>query len=137
MRKEIGVFLFFSFITVQIFVTFTDRVLYPLNPYRMFSKNWQSGIEISGISAGRDADSSIKVWKILNIPFFQTNKIMMDIYYGKQTSYALKNHLCQYIANQMSLDHVKIYGEMDKYVITQNSLDHSHAFREKTFSCKL
>lgn len=64
--------LFPIIICAQCYVTFTSRNLYPLSPYRMFSKNWYDGIQMDQIHF-RNHSGIYRPWDLLKIPFFQAN----------------------------------------------------------------
>lgn len=58
----------------QAYASFSSQSVYPLNPYRMFSRNWKDGIvmaKVSYFSAGRSYDA----WEALAMPFFQANHV--------------------------------------------------------------
>jgi hypothetical protein len=84
---------FLIFLGAQLAVSFTHVPTYPLNAYRMFSKNWKVGITMERVvfsSGGREYSPG----ELFRVPFFQGNQASY-VTFGDPSSEAQRKALCQ------------------------------------------
>lgn len=135
--KTLLTIVFLAFATLQMGTSFCSTVTYPLNPYRMFSKNWKDGITISGFSVKSDKFEKIKVWKLIDAPFFQVNQIFWNAFASDKKSFNIQEKLCYQILQENHLTYAEIFLEEDNYKIINNKVSHSNTFRQRVFTCAI
>lgn len=131
--KLLGI-LFPTIFFIQVFATFSPLNLYPISPYRMFSRNWQNGIQMARISIQKD-NNWYTVPSLLQIPFFQANNIAFSTFIDNSTE-SQKIEFC----NQLN-KHIKapfsVYNQVIEFIRDDEELMKTNITNsEKIYECK-
>ena len=86
---------------MQIAATLNTQSLYPFSAYRMFSKNWKSGIVMTQIQFEDSSGKKYRPWDLLKIPFFQANNISFGTFLDPSPE-AQKLSLCSLLRTHIS-----------------------------------
>ena len=91
-RSVFGLVVLGAIVAAQMTATFCSVELYPLSPYRMFSRNWPAGIVMENVRLKMNG-REFTPWQALDIPFFQANSMMYQIFLDS-ASIELKTKTC-------------------------------------------
>lgn len=133
MKSPIIYLCFGFFVCANLYVTLTQKTIYPMNSYQMFSKNWLVKNRISGIEILVDGHR-LPIQVVSQNPFFQTNKIALDTYYtGSDPKQKLI--FCQWLLEITRGRHIVIEGVMKDYQRRDGKVVETYGFQEKVFEC--
>lgn len=137
MKKNIMLALTIGFVFFQMGLSLFKINFYPFNSYQMFSSNWKSERVIAGIEVSYNDSDPQPVFKDLNIPFFQANRIYLNAFYTSKDT-KLQNALCEKLLSVSGSKKVDVYGVMKKYVRNNfGRIEVSYNFKEKAKSCSI
>lgn len=121
-----------AFIALSLYSTIAKTNLYPVNAYRMFSRNWL-GQTIGGIEAYDAANVRRVLWTDTRIPFFQVNSIAVQVLLGQDNE--AKERLCQWIRGKIGSPRLALHAVGRKYVRAGGKIEDTPISNEKVYSC--
>lgn len=123
------------FAAIQLSSSVSTSCFYPFNPYRMFSKNWESGIIMSRINY-RDADKKIyRPWDLLNLPFFQTNSISYATFLDKNII-GHKDGLCKLLMKNSKISALDVVSEEVQFNLVGQVMKTTIVKSNDIYNCK-
>ncbi len=120
------------FVSVSVYATVTKRNLYPINAYRMFSKNWL-GQTITGIEAFDGEGRRVLLWKNAKVPFFQVNNVAFQVF-GKGMD-ADKAAFCAWVRAQIGSDVLSLHQVDRKYARVSGEIDDTPVLNRRIYQC--
>lgn len=132
--RSAGIVILISFVVFQNWLTLNKRSdLYPFNPYRMFSKHWYSGIEMSKMIT-RSSDGQSVIWNKVHIPFFQINKLAHSIFNESNDS-SSRLILCEALRSRMKISYLEVLSQVEQFTRGDQGLIIKTTQSEKVYAC--
>ena len=99
-----------AIIGLQCWASLSPQITYPFSPYKMFSKNWQSGIIMDQVRYEDDQEMTYRPWDLLRIPFFQANQLSY-VTFLDSAPVTQKQALCRLLLKSLSSSRkIKVLG---------------------------
>lgn len=130
-QKGFLIALFFGFAVFQLGITTLSKShdWYPFSPYKMFSKNWQSGIVMERIRFSNTGDVR-NTWELLGIPFFQANHLSFSIFLDHKNP-----EISQKLCSLLGEGHYSVLSEQVKFERISNGMQQRLLNSEKVYEC--